>query len=338
MKRKEWIHIIIIIILLGIGFYKYKSRTFSETKTLVALDTFIEISITTKDKNLQQQFNAASNIITAYEAKFSYFDTLSTLSSINNSQQGSIHAIDEDFYEILHLAELLYYESNHLYDVSIGNLIDIWDFSTGMVPQQAKIDSTLAKIGFEQYVAYSDSTISLTGGVRLNFGSLCKGYIIDKVMDYLISQNPIEASVNAGGDIRFYSNGNRKWRVGVQHPRDSQKIIARLNIPDRAVVTSGDYERFFMADGERYHHILNPITGYPSKMTVSVTIISPTAFIADALSTAAFVMNPNDAIALVKKFPNTDAIILFYDFDGDLHIYQTANIQQWSEFISLRPE
>jgi len=337
MGRKEWINIIIIIILLGIGFYKYQSRTYSEAKAQLALDTLIEISITTKSKNVEQQLTTAFEMVKTYEAKFSYYHPQSMLSTINNSQ-GTSQPIDNDFYEILHLAEHLYYESNHLYDVSIGNLIDLWDFSAAIVPQQTAIDSTLARIGFEQYVAYNDSTISLTGGVRLNFGSLCKGYIIDKVMEYIISQDPIEAQMNAGGDIRFYSKGNRKWKVGVQHPRDSQKMIARLSIPDRAVVTSGDYERFFMADGERYHHILNPLTGYPAKMTVSVTIISPTAFIADALSTAAFVMNPNDAIALVKKFPNTDAIILFYDFDGDLHNYQTANIQQWSEFVSVRPE
>jgi len=337
MGRKEWINIIIIIILLGIGYYKYQSRTFSEKRSQLALDTLIEISVTTKNKNVQQQLTTAFDMVKAYEAKFSYFDPQSELSSINNAPQGNIHPIDEDFYEILHMAELLYYESNHLYDVSIGNLIDLWDFSVGVVPEQASIDSTLGKIGFEN-VTYTERAINLAGGVRLNFGSLCKGYIIDKVMEYIISQNPLEAQMNAGGDIRFYSNGNRKWKVGVQHPRDSQRLIARLNIPDRAVVTSGDYERFFMVDGERYHHILDPLTGYPAKMTVSVTIISPTAFIADALSTAAFVMNPNDAIALVKKFPNTDAIILFYDFDGDLHNYQTANIQQWSEFVSVRPD
>jgi len=334
MKRKEWIHLIIIIGLLGIGFYKYRSRTFSATRSQLAMDTLVEISILSKDRHIHPQIDKAFEMIAGYEQKFSYFDPQSMLFSINNTPD-SIQAIDADFYEILQLAERLYYESNHLYDVSIGNLIDIWDFSVAVVPEQAQIDEALAKIGFEN-VLYNEQSVNLQNGIRLNFGSICKGFIIDKVMEYLISQNPVEARVNAGGDMRLYSGGERKWRVGIQHPRDSESLITSLNIPDMAVVTSGDYERFFMAGGKRYHHILNPLTGYPTDMTVSVTIISPSALLADALSTAAFVMNPNDAMALIRSYPETEAIIYFYDQEADLHAYYTSRVMEWTDISRVK--
>jgi len=334
MKRKEWIHLIIIIGLLVIGFYKYRGRTYSGNRSQLAMDTLIEISVLTKHKNVNAQLDKAFSMVTEYEDKFSYFNERSVLSNINNSPD-IMQSLDEDIYQILQLAERLYYESNHLYDVSIGNLVDIWDFSKEIVPTEESISEALSKTGFDN-VEYTETTIRLQNGIRLNFGSICKGYIIDKVMEYLISQNPEEAKVNAGGDMRLYSDGKRKWRVGIQHPRDSESIIANLNIPDMAVVTSGDYERFFMVGGKRYHHILNPLTGYPTDMTVSVTILSPSAFLADALSTAAFVMNPNDAMKLVRTFPDTEAIIYFYDQEADLHTYYTSRVVEWTDISRVK--
>ena len=327
MKLKEWINILIIILLLGISYYRYKNKTYSFSKTQILMDTQIEIFAVSKNKNLSRQIDQAFRIIEMYEEKFSYFDSNSFLYKINNSDSEK-HAIYEEFYEILKLSEKIYHESNHLYDVSIANLTDIWDFHGEVIPDLKTIEEAKQNIGFDK-VKYDEKNLYLPANIKLNFGSISKGFIIDKVIEFLINNGVMETYVNAGGDLRFYSNNRKKWKIGIQHPRDRYSTIATLNIPDMAVVTSGDYERYFIFNDERYHHIINPATGFPAKPTVAVTIISKTAFLADALSTAAFVMNPFDAIDLIKSYPDTEGIIYFYDENKEPVSLKTGNIKKW---------
>ena len=327
MKFFDWLKIFAIILLLVIGFYRFKNQLQAASGTQIMMDTWVEIKITTKHRRPKLLLENAFNMFLEYDKKFSYYSQDSSLYSINNSGN-TPQKIDKDFYEILKLAQKLYYESNHVYDVSIGALIDIWDFSKEMVPDDYEIDDAMQHIGFDK-VSYDESLLILSDQVKLNFGSLCKGFIVDRVMDYLISNQVTEASINAGGDLKFFSDHKRKWKIGIQHPRVENSTILTLNIPDFAVATSGDYERFFIFDGTRYHNILNPHTGYPAVENVSVTIISESAIVADALSTAAFAMNPFNAIELIKNFPNTEGIIYFYDEHNELTRIYTENVRKW---------
>jgi len=274
-------------------------------------------------------------MIEAYELKFSYYNPKSVLYQINQESVSTRHDICEDFYNILRLAEMIYHESNHLYDVTIANLFDIWDFENEIVPSREMIEAAQQNIGFE-HIRFGENYLYKPLNIRLNFGSLAKGYIIDKVMEFLIENGVREAFINAGGDLRFFSNNGRRWRIGIQHPRNIYTTIAVLNIPDMAVTTTGDYERYFIKDGRRYHHIINPKTGFPAQPNVSVTVFSKSAFMADALSTAAFVMNPFDAIEMIKLFENTEAIIYFYDENKEPVSLKTENIRRWLVSEQLR--
>ena len=326
MKIKEWINILVIALLLGFSYYRFHNRTFSAQRTLLLLDTHIEIFAMSRTNNVDALVEQAFQMIEEYELKFSYHNPRSVLYRVN--QLSGDRGICKDIYEILRLAELIYYQSNHLYDVSIGALYDIWDFDNEVVPSSEDIEMALRYVGFDR-IEFDENSLYMPSGFKLNFGSLAKGFIIDKVMDFLIVNNVREAYINAGGDIRFFSNGKRKWRIGVRHPRDVFTHIAVLNIPDMAVATSGDYERYFILDGVRYHHILNPKTGFPASPTVSVTVLSPSAFLADALSTAALVMNPFDAIEMIRLFDDTEVVIFFYDEDGEPVSLQSEGIRKW---------
>ena len=343
MKLKEWINIFVIVLLLGFSFYRFQNRTFSNQRTLLLLDTQIEIFVLSRSNHVDSLIEEAFQIIERYELLLSYHNSNSVLYKINQgsvsssengnkhpcpSTEGNMFEICEDFYAVLRMAEQIYYKSNHLYDVSIARLFDIWDFEEAVIPSDAEIEFARQYIGFG-HIKFDANSLFLPTGFKLNFGSLAKGYIVDKVMEMLIESNVKEAFINAGGDIRFFSNYNRRWRVGIRHPRDLFSNIVVLNIPDMAVATSGDYERYFILDGTRYHHILNPSTGFPATPTISVTVLSPTAFLADALSTAALVMNPFDAIEMIRLFENTDAVIFFYDENDEPISLRTENIRRW---------
>ena len=307
MKKKEIINILIILLLLAFSYYRFSNKTYSINRIRFVMDTQVEISIITKNQNTNQLLEDAFSIIDFYDNIFSYYNTNSLLYNINHSDSLK-NKINDDFYNVLVLANDIYIKTNGLYDISIAPLVDIWDFDNDIIPTEEKIQQAIQNIGFDK-ISFDEHYIYLPEGMKINMGSISKGYIIDKVIDFLIDNNAKEAFVNAGGDIRFYSNNKRKWKIGIQNPRDRNNVIDTLRIDDMAVVTSGYYERYFINNEIRYHHILNPKTGYPASHTASVTIIAPTAFLADALSTAAFVMQPDDAMKLINSFPHVQGYI-----------------------------
>ncbi|MCL1827704.1 MAG: FAD:protein FMN transferase [Candidatus Cloacimonetes bacterium] len=317
----------LILLLLSLSYYNQKIKTYAYGETRLMLSTQIEIKVVSKSKSVQQLVDKAFDQITQYELKFSYYHPDSFLHQINNSESVYFR-IDNEFYEVLSLAEKIYYESNHLYDVTIGDLFDTWDFENEAIPDSVALAEAMENIGFDKLILKKDSLFK-PNNIKINLNSLCKGYIVDKVIEFLIKNGAEEAIVNAGGDLRFYSNNKNKWVVAVQNPRDRFSTIASLRIPDKAVVTSGDYERFFEQENQRYHHILNPQTGYPTSQTVSVTVLSSTAFVADALATAAMVMHPFEALELIKKYPNTDAIIYFFDENDEIISIKTDQIKNY---------
>jgi thiamine biosynthesis lipoprotein len=119
--------------------------------------------------------------------------------------------------------------------------------------------------------------------------------------------------------------GERPWRIGIQHPRDPQRLLATLEVADVAVVTSGDYERYFEQDGRRYHHLFDPRTGYPATASRSVTVVAPSAMLADALATAVFVLGPEQGMSLLQLYPEAEALIV----DSNGKEYQSANFAEY---------
>jgi len=142
---------------------------------------------------------------------------------------------------------------------------------------------------------------------------VAKGYIIDRVMAVLEDRGFTDCFASIGGDIAFSGKkGDHLWSVGVQDP-DGRRgdLLATMTLTDAAVATSGDYERAFTVDGRRYHHIIDPATGYPSRSgSRGVTLIAPSAMLADGLATAVFVLGPERGVELIESLPATEAIII----------------------------
>ncbi len=326
MKKRDWINLLIIVLLIAFSYYRYNQKIYHIKNSQILMDTQVDISVSSKNKHIDKSLDKAFNIIRNYDEKLSYYNADGELHSINNNPLDSVN-IDKSFFDILTIAKEIYTESNGLYDVSIAELINLWNMGEKSIPNDEQLAQAIKKSGFNK-VKISPTVLYRPHGLEINLGSISKGYIVDKTMDYLIKQGVEEAYINAGGDLKIYSKNNKKTRIGIQHPRIATDVIATLEVSNMAVVTSGDYERFFEIDGVRYHHILNPKTGYPAQNTISVTVISKTAVLADALSTALFVMSPEDGIRLIKKYPDTEAII-YYKSGDDLISLKTEGIKKY---------
>ena len=156
-------------------------------------------------------------------------------------------------------------------------------------------------------------TVKLTKpGMRISLAAIAKGYAVDRAVAVLRENGLKDFIVFGGGDL-FVSGrrGDRPWRVGIQDPRDRSRHFARFEADrDIAIVTTGDYEAFFVVDGERYHHVIDPATGYPARGTVSATVIAPTATLADALATGIFVLGPREGMALIESDRDLEGVIV----------------------------
>lgn len=212
--------------------------------------------------------------------------------------------------------------SRGAFDPTVAPLLDQWGFlgQDFRVPKPEELEAALP------LVDYTQVQLDQPGGriflprprMSLDLGGIAKGYIVDRGMALLEEAGVKHAFVNAGGDmaLRGGKPGGDPWRIGVRHPREPGKIIAVLSLTDGAVVTSGDYERTFTAEGRSYHHILDPRSGYPAAAGLAgVTVLAETAMEADALSTALFVLGPEKGLALVESLPGVEALLVTADLE-----------------------
>lgn len=226
--------------------------------------------------------------------------------------------------------------SDGLFNPAIGKLIKLWGFNkgeheTGIPPDDADIQKLV-----KAHPSMNDIEIdgirmrSRNADVFLDVGGFGKGYGIQRTIDSLRAMGIENAIINAGGDLQAIgSHGKRPWRVAIRHPRQEKTVLAYIDLKNNeSVFTSGDYERFYIYKGKRYHHILDPRTGYPATEAQSVTVIHTDPALADAASTALFVAGAKDWARIAKKMGIT--YVLLIDASGKMHM--TAQMQKRLDF------
>ena len=215
-------------------------------------------------------------------------------------------------------------QSQGLFNPAIGNLIKAWGFHSDfgpedeMPPKPNRIAELLENNPDMKSVMIKNVQIQSTNeAVRLDLGAIAKGYALDRIVEHLQEQGIKNIIINAGGDLKAIGQhpDKRAWSVGIKHPRQKDAILAGLDVMSgESVFTSGDYERFFIHDGKRYHHIIDPRTGYPADKAQSVTVITSSATLADAASTALFIAGPEQWPAIAKAMHVEH--VLFIDAEG----------------------
>ncbi|HEY9052016.1 MAG TPA: FAD:protein FMN transferase, partial [Gammaproteobacteria bacterium] len=226
-------------------------------------------------------------------------------------------------------------KTDHLFNPAIGNLINLWQMHKHEDPDIQPPDSAKIKKLVEQNPQMSDlkfdgiKMYSTNPAVQLSFGAFAKGFAIDLSMDYLKKLGVKNAIINTGGDLKAIgSRGDRPWRIGIRHPRN-EGVIAGIEVKgEEGIFTSGDYERFYMYEGKRYHHILDPRTGYPAQGTQSVTVIHQDSGLADAAATALFIAGPDHWYKMAQNLGLK--LVMLIDEQGRIHI--SPQMKQRLEF------
>ncbi len=223
-----------------------------------------------------------------------------------------------DTLAVLNRALFFAEKTNGLFDPTIGPLVSLWNIGTdeAAVPASDELQTAVKLINWRNIeINTSENTIFLLQpGMRLDLGGIAKGYAADQLVHLFQGSGVKRAIINLGGNVYAYGKkkNNNPWLVGIRNPEyDGEGEIVALSVTDKTVVTSGINERFFEKDGKRYHHILDPRTGYPVENNLlSVTIISTSSIDADALSTACFLLGVEKGIELLETLENTDALFI----------------------------
>ena len=209
--------------------------------------------------------------------------------------------------------------SEGAFHLAMGRLKNLWgiDMDAPRVPAPEKIAQ--ARPPRNALRLEGRQVIKSRGDLKVDLGGIAKGYAVDRAAEILARAGVTSATINAGGDMRLVgARPERPWRIGVQHPRRPGEVYAILTLPASAVVTSGDYERFFEEGGRRYHHLLDPATGYPAQGIQAVTVVAEEAALADALSTAVFILGVEKGLALLHRWPKVEGLII--DGEGAAHV------------------
>ena len=216
-------------------------------------------------------------------------------------------------------------QSQGLFNPSIGHLIKAWGFQSDLgseneiPPEAERIQALLGNNPDMNNIMIENVQIRSTNpAVRIDLGAIAKGYALDRIIEHLQEQGIHNAIINAGGDLKAIGQHpeSRPWYIGIKHPRQKNAVLAGLNVMSgESVFTSGDYERYFMHDGKRYHHIIDPRTGYPANKAQSVTVLTSSATLADAASTALFIAGPDQWPAIAKAMHVEH--VLFVDTEGN---------------------
>jgi FAD:protein FMN transferase len=233
--------------------------------------------------------------------------------------------VDRETFQVVQRAQEIARLTGGAFDVTLGAFHNLWRFGshqTDTIPSDRAIADQVKLVDYRRVRLWPGKrAVTLSRpGMAITLGGIAKGYAVDRAAAILVEAGFVDFIIQAGGDLLVSGQrGDRKWRVGIRDPRGARTTpFAVADIQDRTFSTSGDYERTFIKDGVRYHHILDPKTGRPARTCRSVTVMAKDAMTADGLSTALFVMGPDAGMALVETLPEVEAV--FVDADNQLHI------------------
>ncbi len=283
-------------------------------------------------KQAKEALRAADEEVVRLEGLLSRFLPKSEISRINNSAGICYEKISSETYEVLSKAYEFSKCCQGYFDVTAAPLVDLWRSARVKVkpPYKAEIKRIQKLVDFTNLVLDPcDKAVYLKKtGQSIDLGGIGKGFAADLILEVFKKYQVTDAFINFGGNVAAIGTKPEgcPWRIGIQHPRIENSLIGVVAVVNKSVVTSGDYQQYFIGrNSKRYHHILNPFTGYPSESgLVSATIIAGSSLTADALSTIMFIVGIKKGIALLKSFPGVEAILI----DMDLQVYITRGLQE----------
>jgi thiamine biosynthesis lipoprotein len=306
----------------------HKMSVYQKSKAL--LDTFVTVTVVadsnaTADKAIDNAFDVIEN----FGELVNFYSDKSEVSAINRNAGIRAVKVSPVTIDIIERAVYVAKKSNGAFDPTIGPEIKLWDFLNKIKPSDTEIRKNLSLVNYKNIIIDKDnSTVFLKReNMLLDLGGIAKGYAADLAVKTLKKMGISAGIVAVAGDIEAFGlkPDKKPWMIGIKNPRqknNDDEIIAKIRLSGKAISTSGDYERYFILNGQRFHHLLDPKTGYPAYGCQSVSVIADQGVLTDAFSTAVFILGPEKGLALAKEM-GIDAMII----DSEASFHTTSGLE-----------
>ncbi len=302
-------------------------RTVRKTEQIMGTDVTITVAAKSEEEG-GAAIDAGMAELRRLDAMMSLYKDTSEITAVNRAAGMHPVHVSPEMVEITERAIEASRLSEGVFDVTIGPLVVLWQMrlKAGTIPTDEEIQKVRPLVNYRNIVIDKKaSTIFLKRtGMIMDLGGM-KGYMADRAADVVEKRGIKNALIAVAGDIRAlgHRDDGKPWQIGVQHPREPDKLMAVLDLSDRSVSTSGDYERYTIIHKKRYHHIIDPRTGKPSKGVVSATLIGGRGALIDPLAKAPFILGPEEGLKIIRK-TGAEAIIV----DDQGKIYTTDGIKK----------
>jgi thiamine biosynthesis lipoprotein len=306
-----------------------KEKLVTVKKVLKLMGTRFELTVVAQNEEIGY-INIQEGVaeITRIEKMISSWDTDSETSLINKNAGIKPVKVSSELFRLIERAKKISEITDGAFDISYASMDNIWKFDGSMdkLPTEMEVNASISKIGHHKILLdEAAQTIFLKEKeMRIGFGAIGKGFAADKAKELLISKGVKAGLINASGDLTTWGTKatGEKWMIGIANPLSKDKVFSWLPIVESSVATSGNYEKYLMFKGEKYSHIIDPRTGYPTKGINSVSIFAKDAELCDALATAIFIIGRDSGIHLINQIPGVEVVVV----DGENKIHKSSGV------------
>lgn len=322
---------LLIVIITGISFWQAQSifGPRLEKECRVLMDTYVTVYAYGKKPAVNYAIDRAFQRMKEVSEKFNAHDLKSPIYAFNHS---NVPIRDQEILELVRIALEISQRTQGAYDITVFPLVKLWGFygkNPEILPEQNKIREALSNVGYKHLILTQQELKKDQKNIFIDLASLAKGYVVGRGIEALRESGVNSAIIQAGGDI--YALGNKQgkpWGIGIRDPR-KEGLLGYVQVADQAVMGSGNYERFFIKEGKRYNHIIDPKTGYPANQASGVTVIHSDPVLADAWATALSVTGPA-GLKIMETIPGMEAIMV----TGSDEILYTAGLGRLLKAVS----
>jgi len=330
-SKIPWIILAVALAVLAGSWLVLKLRVQPLKRSEMIMGTTVEITvIPANEEAVREAFLAIRKV----DQLMSIYKPDSEVSLLN--QQGE-NQLSPETIQVIQEAIKFAGMTEGVFDITCRPLINLWKKAKKeqKIPSPEEIEQARKLVDYRKIILKGNLVKLSEPGMKIDLGGIAKGYAVDKAIEVLKTKGVRRALVNAGGDL--YALGTpgwgKKWTVGVQDPRNLEEILTTIEASDCGIATSGDYRRYFILEGQRFSHIVDPRTGQTvEEVPMSVTIIAPDATTADALATGVFVLGPKKGMSLIESLPGVEGLIISEAGENE----QMNSSRGWEKFLEVR--
>jgi thiamine biosynthesis lipoprotein len=325
-----------VLVILTLHFFlsacQKETALHTATKNSEMMSTIVRITVVAETANKADRLaDSASDFLRSLSACFNIYDSKSEISGVNANAWARFVPLGPELQEVFQAAERAHRMTDGYFDVTVGPLVKLWKEAKkkGELPSEKEIQTAKALVGFKDVRLERAGVRFDKEGMIVDLGGIAKGYLLHRVSQFLKEQGAVAGLVDIGGDVYAWGRkpDGKSWRIAVRHPRDQNRYLRILDISGKALLTSGDYERFFIKEGKRYSHIINPFSGRPDSDVISVTVIGKEIMAIDGLSAGLLAMGSSKATNKCKEFRRQDGsldfIVVWEEGAGPLRMWST---------------